>query len=236
MFLILTPLLYIVLIYVIAAVLPAVILMRYVDSQPTLHRQPRALLQHLTYAGMLSAIIAGFLEWIGESLLNAFHITSISVLAYLVVGVIEEGSKFWSMRRNTWNSPYFETRFDGIVYAVWVSLGFAIFENIKYVFSYGLTVAPSRALLAIPAHTAFAVLMGYFYGRAKYQDDTGNHTGANILCAIGYIAAVLLHGTYDYCCMAAGSIPSWVFLLVVILIYIIIFVLIRHEAKQDQIV
>lgn len=236
MFLILTPILYILLIYVIAAVLPAVILLRYVDNQPNLHRQPLGLRNRLILDGVYAALLAGLLEYIAEYFFHRSGGHSLTVLAYLIVGVIEEGTKFLFMKKDTWNSPFFETRFDGIQYAVFVSLGFAAFENIKYVFSYGLSVAPARAMLAIPGHTAFAVLMGYFYGRAKYQHDVGDSSMAFVTALIGYIAAVLLHGTYDFCAMSSTGIPTFVFFLVVILIYVIIFRLVHHEAEHNRIV
>ncbi len=89
------------------------------------------------------------------------------LLAFLVVAVVEEGTKFVFLKLRTWRDPNFNFRFDGIVYAVFVSLGFAAFENINYVLGYGLTVALPRAVLAIPAHMGFAVFMGLFYGRGK---------------------------------------------------------------------
>lgn len=63
------------------------------------------------------------------------------LLAFLVVAVVEEGTKFFFLHQKTWHSPYFNYRYDAIVYAVFVSLGFAAFENVKYIFNYGLSVA-----------------------------------------------------------------------------------------------
>ena len=78
--------------------------------------------------------------------------------------------------------------------------------------------------------------MGYFYGRAKYQHDVGDSSMAFVTALIGYIAAVLLHGTYDFCAMSSTGIPTFVFFLVVILIYVIIFRLVHHEAEHNRIV
>ena len=82
------------------------------------------------------------------------------ILTAIFVGLIEEGSKFFFLYRFTWKDKAFNYRFDGIVYAVFVSLGFAALENVFYVFNYGTGVALQRALLTIPGHMSFAVYMG----------------------------------------------------------------------------
>ena len=157
--------------YVLAAVLPAVFLMRYVYRKDTAEKEPPALLASLALMGVFAALAAMVLERIGESVLNRLVSTNsrwyVILLAFLVVGAAEEGCKLFFLKRRSWWDPNFNYRFDGVVYAVFVSLGFAAFENILYVFRYGLSVALPRALLAIPGHMGFAVFMGCFYGRAK---------------------------------------------------------------------
>ena len=73
-----------------------------------------------------------------------------------------------ALATQTWKNPNFNFKYDGIVYAVFVGMGFAIFENIKYVLEYGLLTGILRAMTAIPGHCAFAIIMGTFYGSAKY--------------------------------------------------------------------
>ena len=72
-----------------------------------------------------------------------------------------------------------------------VLLGFAAFENVKYIFNYGLSVAFTRAILAIPGHMSFAVFMGVFYGRAKLRYDCGNSMASRVNLLLGYLAAVM---------------------------------------------
>jgi RsiW-degrading membrane proteinase PrsW (M82 family) len=151
---------------------------------------------------------------------------------YMGVGIVEEGAKLFILKRETWDSPYFETRYDGILYAVFVSLGFAAFENVKYVMAYGLSVAVTRALLAIPAHMAFAVLMGMFYGRAKQASCRRKHALATFFGILCYVVPVLLHGAYD----SMASVETLPFIIIVIIIYFIIFKLMRREALADRFV
>lgn len=231
------PLYYMVAIYVLAAVLPAIFLMRYVYRQDTIEKEPAWLLRSLVGMGILAALASIVLEWIGQSILDVTVDESdpryLYILAFLVVAVIEEGTKFFFLYRRTWNDPNFNYRFDGIVYAVFVSLGFAAFENVKYVFSYGLSVALPRAILAVPGHMGFAVFMGVFYGRARLQADLGNKAGAVANLVIGYLMAVLLHGFYDSCCMVGTNQSTAIFVVFVIVMYLVVFRLIRHESRTN---
>ena len=234
--LIAVPVLYLV-IYVLAAVVPAVVLMRYVYRQDRVDREPPRLLGGLALRGVYAALAAIVLETLGQSVLNALvsrdNPRHVVLTAFLVVAVVEEGTKFFFLYRRTWRDPNFNYRFDAIVYAVFVSLGFAAFENVKYVFSYGLSVALPRAILAIPGHMGFAVFMGWFYGRAKLRSDLGDGMGARVNLALGYLAAVFLHGMYDTCCMTGTARSTLVFAAVVAVLYLAVFRLIRREARND---
>ena len=234
--LIAVPVLYLV-IYVLAAVVPAVVLMRYVYRQDRVEREPPRLLGGLALQGVYAALAAIVLETLGQSVLNALvsrdNPRHVVLTAFLVVAMVEEGTKFFFLYRRTWRDPNFNYRFDAIVYAVFVSLGFAAFENVKYVFSYGLSVALPRAILAIPGHMGFAVFMGWFYGRAKLRSDLGDGLGARVNLALGYLAAVFLHGMYDTCCMTGTARSTLVFAAVVAVLYLAVFRLIRREARND---
>lgn len=232
------PMYYIVGTYFLAAVLPAIFLMRYVYRQDRIEKEPPYLLWSLVGRGVLAALAAIVLETIAQTILDITVEPSdpnyVYILAFLVVAVMEEGAKFFFLYRRTWNDPNFNYRFDGIVYAVFVSLGFAAFENVKYVFSYGLSVALPRAILAIPGHMSFSVFMGLFYSRARLCADRGEGAGTAINLIAGYIVAVLLHGFYDSCCMIGTSQSTMVFVAFVAAMYFIVFRLIKHESRVDR--
>ena len=151
-------------VYFLAAALPALVLMRYIYRKDTVEKEPAGLLVRCVVGGVFSALLAVVLEEIGESVLSRLISPDsrlfILLLAFLVVAGAEECAKFLFLKRATWRNPNFNYRFDGVVYAVFVSLGFAAFENVGYVMGYGLSVAPLRAVLSIPAHMSFAVFMG----------------------------------------------------------------------------
>ncbi|MDD7494375.1 MAG: PrsW family glutamic-type intramembrane protease, partial [Eubacteriales bacterium] len=157
------PLFAVALIYGAAALLPAIYLMKYIYRKDTVEKEPSMLLMSLLIYGVIAALISIALEGIGTKILNSLMDQSTVgytlVLAFVVVAMVEEGAKFAMLKRRTWREINFNYRFDGIVYAVFISLGFAAFENIGYVLGYGLSVAPARALLAVPGHMCFGVFM-----------------------------------------------------------------------------
>ena len=232
-----SPVFYLMAIYVLAAVLPAIFLMRYVYRQDRIEHEPIPLLVSLIGKGIWAALAAIVLEMLGQSVLNALvdpeNPIYVYLMAFLVVAAVEEGTKFFFLYRRTWRDPNFNYRFDAILYAVFVSLGFAAFENVKYVFSYGLSVALPRAILAVPGHMGFAVFMGIFYGRARLRADCGDRFGCRVNLVLGYLCAVILHGIYDTCCMSGTTRSTLVFVVFVIAMYLGVYFLIRHESRTD---
>ncbi|MDD3163413.1 MAG: PrsW family glutamic-type intramembrane protease, partial [Sphaerochaetaceae bacterium] len=134
----------------------------------------------------------------------------------------------------TWKIPDFNYTFDAIVYAVFVSMGFALFENVKYVFGYGLSVALPRAFLAVPGHMGFAVFMGYFYGRAKVAESRGDAKGKTLNLILSYVIAVLLHGFYDATAMMSTSVATILYIVFVVVMYIVVIRLVRKESSDDR--
>lgn len=232
------PLLISAAVYAAAALLPAYFLMRYIYRKDKIEKEPVRLLFSLVIMGIIAAAIASAAEGIGVNVLGAFVSPNsrayVILLAFVVVAAVEEGAKFLLLKRRTWNELNFNYRFDGIVYAAFVSLGFAAIENVGYVMGYGLSVAPMRALLAVPGHMGFGVFMGVFYGRAKVCDLRGDRDGAkeNLICA--YLSSVLLHGFYDACVMMGTVLSNAIFVVFVIVMYRWVTSLVKRESDTDM--
>lgn len=229
---------YVTAIYVLAAVVPAIVLLWYVYRRDRVEREPLGLLLSLLWKGVLAALCSIALETIGQLVLNALvpegTLLHTILLAFVVVAAVEEGTKFFFLKRRTWYDYNFNYRFDAIVYSVFVSLGFAAFENIQYVFSYGLSVALPRALLSLPGHMAFAVFMGVYYGRAKLRDNYGQTGAAKSDLMMAYFVAVLLHGFYDACAMIGTTRATILFILFVVVTYIRMFRIVKKESDRDR--
>lgn len=226
-------------VYLIAALAPAIYLMSYIYRQDTIEKEPAGLLWGCVGRGVLAALLSIILETIGQRILNVSQVNQntlvgVMILNFVVVGAVEEGTKYALMGKYTWNKYDFNCRFDGIVYAAFTSLGFAAFENIEYVFQYGLSVALPRAFLSIPGHLGFSVIFGCFYGRARLAANQGRRAKMYAEIIVGYLLAVLLHGTYDTCATIQSSTSTLTFIGVVVILYIIVFRLVKHESRTDE--
>ena len=222
----------------VAAIVPAVAMLIYVYRQDRIEKEPTNLLLKLVGFGVLSALLASFIEIAEEFILGFFVAEELSIYpimdAFIVVAIAEEGLKFLFLKKSTWKHPAFNYRFDAIVYATFVSLGFAAFENIFYVLDYGLGTAFLRALISIPGHFAFAVVMGYFYARAKVHEQQNEPGKCEKYLWLAFLVPMLLHGVFDGLLMAYSDYTGAIFLIFIIVFYVVVFRLLRKESKTDH--
>ncbi len=218
-----------------AAMFPVLILLWWICRQDRVEKEPPALLAKLFFLGVISAIPAMLLEMLAEIPLQEVRGDTLRIFLenFLGVALMEELCKFVLLKWGSWRSPEFNYRFDGIVYAVFVSLGFAAIENILYVTQSGLGVALARALLSIPGHMVFAVFMGAFYSKAKSRKLTGR-SGSWGLMLVGLLVSVVLHGFYDFCLtMDSGALYA-VFFVFAIASDFFAWLLVRRFSRADR--
>lgn len=224
-------------ILVAAAVIPAVFLLVKVYKGDRLEREDPVFVFLLVVMGIISTLSASILEEVGTFVLSLFFteedIAYQLLLYYIVVALSEEGSKYVLLRYRTYNSREFNCRYDAVVYAVAVSLGFALWENILYVFRFGLGTALSRAVTAIPGHCSFAVFMGVWYARDKECDLYGEKVGMYISRILSLLIPVLLHGTYDYLCSLNSDKGAAYFLVFIIVMFALSFLTVRNKSRSD---
>lgn len=215
-----------------AALLPPLILIWIVDRMDKLEREPRSLLWGLFLRGMLAMFPILVLEVVADQFIDFFPWRPLVYLflAYFVVpGFVEEGIKYRVLLRRTWRDPNFNYRFDGVVYAVFVSLGFAAVENVMYVLTSGFSTAIARAVFSIPGHAMFGVVMGAGIGRAKWLFDHQQREQAASARSQAWILAAILHGLYDFLLVGFG----WLFYVYFILLVIYVIRLLRQSARED---
>ena len=194
------------------AVAPGIAICLFIWS---LHNMGKASMRILIISfllGALATIPPLAIQWLSVDVRNEpwrHSVLSYIWYAFAVVAFSEEGSKFLVLRFYAYPKEMFREPFDGIVYSVAIGMGFATVENIEYVRQFGLETGVSRFFLAVPAHAAFAVLMGYSVGRAKFAPSgSGGKValGANpawrwrafLLMTKGLAVAVLFHGSFDF--------------------------------------
>ena len=205
-----------------AAVLPALILIYYIYRRDTAKEPVPQLIAGFGF-GVLSALVAIFFDGVimGTGLpITGTPTTVIDALstAFIGAGIPEELAKLlmlWLLLRN---NRHFDQYFDGVVYAVSIGMGFAAIENVGYIFNFAdqwQSVALMRGITAVPAHFAFAVIMGFFFSLVHIG---GRHAQRDRMMVL--VAPVLAHGAYDGILMAGDTLPDGILSTVFSLLFI----------------
>jgi RsiW-degrading membrane proteinase PrsW (M82 family) len=172
------------------AILPPLLIAYYIYQKDKYDKEPKSLIIKSFLFGCLGIIPAIFLELFAEGMFN-------NLILYVFIGIalVEEGVKYFFLKKYLFNKPEFNEPMDGIVYAVMISLGFATVENIFYVFNHPgqeMNIALLRMFTAIPLHAVCGVILGYFVGLAKFSENK------RILLYKGLFFATLVHALYNY--------------------------------------
>lgn len=142
--------------------------------------------------GMYSALPAVGLWFDPYSLAetNRFGLLLYSVFG---IGLIEEFAKFIPFLFLIRWLPAFDEPVDGIIYAAFIALGFASYENFFYLGFLTPSEQLGRGLTGPLIHVMFASLWGYTVGRAWLERRP-------LAPAVikGLTAAVFLHGVYNF--------------------------------------
>lgn len=180
-----------------AAVAPALIAVFYIYVRDRYEKEPWRLLLTGTVFGVIITypiiqaenLVLSFLPitgTLGEAFFDAF----------IVAAFVETAFKYAVLFLLTWKNRNLNEHFDGIVYSVFISLGFAGLENVLYIFNPlfgGMLTALARAFLSVPAHGFFAVTTGYYFSMAKFEPQKR----ARYLTS-AFFATWLMHGVYDF--------------------------------------
>ncbi|WP_099158379.1 glutamic-type intramembrane protease PrsW [Virgibacillus ndiopensis] len=138
------------------------------------------------------------------------------IQSFFLIALIEEFFKWFIFIYVIYHHTEFDAHYDGIIYAVAISLGFATVENILYLITNGIEYAFTRALFPVSSHAIFGVIMGYYFGKAKM-----NQTNKNRNIFLAFCIPFLLHGTYNYILKTVTS--DWLFLLIPFMIILWIY-------------
>lgn len=191
------------------SILPVVLLMIYINRQDKYEKEPLGLLILTFLCGMLA--IPMTLVMVGVTNIF-FYSDSVFYSAFIEAGFPEELSKFIILFLLVWWNKNFNEHMDGIVYATFVSLGFACIENILYVFGSGFGTGIMRAIISVPGHFLFGVLMGYFLSLAKFNE---NNKFFYIL--LSFLVPACVHGLFDWLLMASDALGNGFSILLLLL-------------------
>ena len=224
-----------------SAIIPPLIFLTTIWFVDKIEKEPKLIIFALFSLGALSCIPIAFSE-LFLGIFNFFEEESfiyIFIDNFLVVACSEEIGKFIILFLVTWWSKHFNYKYDAIVYAVSVSLGFATLENVLYVLTSqlseqnGLEVAILRMLMAIPGHFTDGVFMGLFYGISKEFHCKKKNAYMFLTLIATCFVPICLHGFYDFC-LSMGSIFILIFIPFIIIIDIVSIILIVVSIKTDK--
>lgn len=219
--------------------IPTVVLIVYLFCLDTIEKEPPGLLLKLFLVeGLLTMLVVAYVELALEGVVSAFvdeDTLLFAVLDNLVcVALVEEGFKFFVLKKFTWKHPAFNYRFDAIVYAAATALGFAAFENFFYILDSGIGTALTRMISAVPGHCVDGILMGIFYGKAKLLEAKGDRAGSRRNLFLALLAPIAEHGFYDFFANVGDETSVLLFYAYVFILNASVFVLVWRLAQQDE--
>ncbi len=210
-----------------AAALPCLAFLWAADRFDRFKKEPRGLILKLFFLGTASPLIAALLEMVSVPLCTLLPEPLVIIsTAFLGVAVVEEGVKQVLMLILVRRRREFDEVLDGAVYGIAVAMGFALTENIFYVFGedYPVAVALIRGLTAVPLHALCGGLMGLSIGRFIVTSKGS--------VAAAFLIAVIIHGTYDWFLMDS-AVPSVLIVPILFIGYAILIARLRNARKDD---
>jgi len=219
---------------VIIAVTPAIALALAFYLTDRFDREPMRLLTKVFVFGALSVIP---IVIVGRFLvsLNIFTgLLGIAFTTFIIAGLTEEFFKREVVLRIAYKNPAFDEKLDGIIYAVFASLGFATVENIMYVlthFSSNPYVGIYRGLLSVPAHALLGVTMGYYLSLAKFSI---NSNFERVYLRRALLVPAFLHGVFNFILMADISILLVLFIPYVIYLWFTNLKKLNHYYRESK--
>jgi RsiW-degrading membrane proteinase PrsW (M82 family) len=190
---------------ILLALVPAVGLLVYYYQQDRFRPEPKSAILVVFIAGGLSTAVAYVVEWGMDTAARAavapsrWPLLFAAVEAFLIAGPVEEGLKLLTVRVTAYRRQRFDQVADGIVYTIVASLGFALLEDLRYLYLFpDVTTMVVRGVTAVPMHAFMSGLMGYEIGLARFSPTRRQRVGH---FARGLLLAAFLHGSYDFCIM-----------------------------------
>lgn len=174
-----------------AAIAPGIALLSYFYLRDNLQPEPISMVIRSFFFGVLLVFPIMLLQHIMQT---EWELKAELLKAIFNSAVIEEFFKWLVVFLTAYKHVEFDEPYDGIVYAVAVSLGFATLENLFYLIINGLDVAVWRAFLPVSSHALFGVWMGYYLGLGKFSDLS---PVKNRRLWISLIVPILLHALYN---------------------------------------
>lgn len=252
----------------IIAVLPALILCGYIFYKDRIEREPVGLLLILFLSGFAAYIPSFFIQKHSTSLIDLIfkskieitaegavnyaspsteilHLSLCAVFGYSLISILIRWLVLFLITRKNKNFNYL---FDGVVYSVFISLGFAVCENLHFIMQNDTDMSIEKLITSVPCHLFIGVLMGYYY-TMWHMRFTANAIENNLLkagviekdnirsSAVWLIGSLFIPLAVNSVYILAGKIKydvaSFVFYLAIFILFGISFITINGIALKD---
>lgn len=184
------------------AIAPVVTIILWIYLKDKYDKEPIRILGKFFILGILVSALAIYAEEILIKINIFIGKGYIFYMSFIVAGLVEEGLKSLVLIPNLLKEKNFNERLDGIIYSVFLSLGFATVENIIYILLEDPTsvfkVGVIRSVISIPAHMMFGVIMGYYISKYRF---TSSKTKKRKYLILSITLPILLHGVFDFILM-----------------------------------
>ncbi|MDF1548403.1 MAG: PrsW family glutamic-type intramembrane protease [Bacteroidales bacterium] len=195
---------------------PIILILIYIYKRDKYEKEPMGLLAKALALGAIITLPIIFIEIFLKTFFETGDKIAIAFYdGFVVAALTEEVFKYLAFILLIWKNRNFNELFDGIIYAVFISLGFAAVENFFYVYGFGGNVGVLRAFTAVPAHALFGVAMGYYFGLARF--DKRQQTK---YLWLAILIPIMLHGFYDFFLMSENGILLLLFLPFIVYLWI----------------
>ncbi|MBQ8164499.1 MAG: PrsW family intramembrane metalloprotease [Clostridia bacterium] len=252
------------------AIIPALLLCWYIYSKDRIEKEPFGLLALLFVAGAVVYFPAIFTENALIGLIdNAFackveySLTGVAeyvsdgafaahsfLCGIFAVALIEESFKWLALYLITFKNKNFSHLFDGVVYSVFLSLGFAAAENVRYAVIDGWDTFFLRSVTSVPAHMIFGIVTGVCYTvwhtykiavlKEKILEGEGVITiqkpcRSAYWLIISFVLPFVLHGFYSFAEFYTSDMMKMLFYVFIVTFFALCFVFVRWLSAVDSI-
>ncbi|MGL4911422.1 MAG: PrsW family intramembrane metalloprotease [Romboutsia sp.] len=184
------------------AIAPTIGIILWIYLKDKYDREPIIVLGKFFILGVFISVVAITLELvlIKVNIFNGY--SSLIYMSFIVAALVEEGLKAIVLIPNLLKEKHFNEKLDGIIYSIFLSLGFATVENIIYIIyedaNTALQLGMIRALISVPAHIMFAITMGYYISKYRFTND---YIKKREYIILSILLPILLHGVFDFILM-----------------------------------
>jgi len=216
-------------ILIILAILPVGLICWHISNKAH-NSEPVGMLILLFVLGCVSCIPAAVMEVFFSGIIGFEPTTDTNIIATFIhtffgVAFIEEVVKWVSCYLVGFNNKAFDKAYDMIIYAVFTALGFAFLEDILYIFGSenAIAVAVMRAVISIPGHACFAIIMGYYLSLVRYYANFKNRGKEILYTLFSILIPSFIHAIFDTLLIKENFIYTLLFFVFIIAVNLLCF-------------